>query len=193
MGQELAHKIVTSKMRKSHQTDLIRIYLLATYGGVWADLTTICTRPLDNWVQKYTKAQFIVFTRDHTCDISSWWLACPKSSTVAKMMYEHFLDDIEQNDWKELDEYFHFHMVFKKLCQTNSKFKHLYNRSPKLSSHNAHIFQDSDKSLNKPLTNSIKQRVDAPFTSGIYKLYGRSQGSMDISHGTGARYLLDNV
>ena len=30
-----------------HQTDCLRLQLLARYGGVWADATTLCTRPLD--------------------------------------------------------------------------------------------------------------------------------------------------
>ena len=194
MDPGLARKITQSTMRKSLQADLIRIYLLARHGGVWADLTTICTRPLDDWIQRHTQAQFLVFTYDNPCSISSWWLACPKASRIAQMVYEHFLSDIEQNGWNELPDYFHFHAVFKKLCRTNAEFQQLYRHSPKLSSYEAHTFQDAEQSLKRPLTKDFQARVDAPFSeTGIYKLHGRSTGSTDVSPGTGARYLLDKV
>ena len=194
MDPGLARKITQSTMRKCHQADLIRIYLLARYGGVWADLTTICTRPLDDWIQRHTQAQFLVFTYENACSISNWWLACPKASRIAQMVYEHFLSDIEQNGWNELQNYFHFHAVFKKLCRTNAEFQQLYRHSPRLYSADAHKFQDAQRRLNKPLTNEVKALVDAPFSeAGIYKLYGRSQCGMDVSPGSGACYLLQQA
>ena len=194
MDPGLARNITQSRMRKSLQADLIRIYLLARYGGVWADLTTICTRPLDNWIQSQTQAQLLLFTYDTPCSISSWWLACPKASKMAWMVYTHFLRDIVQNKWQELPDYFHFHAVFEKLCRTNAEFQRLYRYSPRLSSKDAHKFQDAEKSLKRPLTRAFQVRVDSPFSNaGIYKLYGRSQGSMDVSPGSGARYLLDQI
>ena len=37
-------------MSAAAKTDLIRLSLLADYGGVWADATMLCGQPLDNWV-----------------------------------------------------------------------------------------------------------------------------------------------
>ena len=31
-------------------SDRIRIELLSRYGGVWVDATTLCARPLDEWL-----------------------------------------------------------------------------------------------------------------------------------------------
>ncbi len=37
-----------------HQSDLVRLQLLSKYGGVWADATTLCMRPLDDWIDDCT-------------------------------------------------------------------------------------------------------------------------------------------
>lgn len=31
-------------------SDVVRVHLLSTFGGVWADATLLCTRPLDGWL-----------------------------------------------------------------------------------------------------------------------------------------------
>lgn len=57
-------------------SDVIRINLLAKYGGVWADATCFCCRPLDEWLGIYTAPGFFAF-RNPGDDrpISSWFLA----------------------------------------------------------------------------------------------------------------------
>jgi len=38
------------QMSPEHASDALRLCLLEQYGGVWADVATICLRPLDEWV-----------------------------------------------------------------------------------------------------------------------------------------------
>jgi hypothetical protein len=57
-------------------SDVVRMNLLADYGGVWVDATVFCCRPLESWMWKRVGAGFFVFTnpgRDRL--ISSWFLA----------------------------------------------------------------------------------------------------------------------
>ena len=184
---DVAKQIISSKLRVSHRSDLIRIYILAKFGGVWADLTTVCTRPLD-WIQKYVQSQMILYTYESTANISSWFIACPQSSILASKLQNALLKYIHQHKWEYIDEYFIFHKIFSTLILTDEVFKSVYRFSPKLSSQNAHTFQQ-DNALNKPLTTNNRAKVDAPFTSAIYKLYGRSHSKIDISAGTYANYL----
>jgi hypothetical protein len=57
-------------------SDVIRINLLAEYGGVWVDATTLCSRPLDHWVFDCVGNGFFAFQNPGPDRlISSWFLA----------------------------------------------------------------------------------------------------------------------
>ncbi len=44
-------------------SDLVRINLLRTHGGVWADATTFCNRPLNEWLYDHLGSGFFSFER----------------------------------------------------------------------------------------------------------------------------------
>lgn len=58
-------------------SDIIRINLLATHGGVWADATCFCVSPLDDWLKPYSANGFFAFSYAEGAPvaISSWFLA----------------------------------------------------------------------------------------------------------------------
>jgi len=43
-------------------SDLLRVRLLREFGGVWADATTFCIRPLDHWLPPLAQQGFFAFT-----------------------------------------------------------------------------------------------------------------------------------
>jgi hypothetical protein len=66
-------------LSKEALADIVRINLLATYGGVWADSTCFCCIPLDDWLREYTQSGFFAFDRPGRDRlISSWFLASRK-------------------------------------------------------------------------------------------------------------------
>jgi len=57
-------------------SDILRINLLAKFGGVWVDATCFCCRPLDEWLGQYVTSGFFAFeqpARDRL--LASWFLA----------------------------------------------------------------------------------------------------------------------
>lgn len=44
------------------ESDLLRLLLLFLYGGVWADSTMLCRRPLDSWLPQVTSSGFFAFS-----------------------------------------------------------------------------------------------------------------------------------
>ena len=60
-------------------SDIIRIYLLEKYGGVWADATTWCSRPLSDWVNvAVTPSGFFAYDKPAPDrPIASWFLVAP--------------------------------------------------------------------------------------------------------------------
>lgn len=67
-----------------HRSDLLRLHLLMTVGGVWADATLFCNQPLDAWLPDYYQDHFFAFTstkKDR--EASNWFLAgCGKSQLL---------------------------------------------------------------------------------------------------------------
>jgi hypothetical protein len=66
------------------QSNLLRLQLLAEYGGVWADATTMCRKPLDAWLPlAAAESGFFAFYRPGRDRlISSWFLASEKNSPL---------------------------------------------------------------------------------------------------------------
>jgi mannosyltransferase OCH1-like enzyme len=99
-----------SQLSKNHQSDLLRVELLAKYGGVWVDATCLCQIPLDEWLENYNQAGFFAFvhrTRGIGW-IASWFMAAEKSNPIVVKMAQKFSAFYAQN------EFYHSGTVAKK-------------------------------------------------------------------------------
>ena len=70
-------------------SDVARICLLQKYGGVWADATLWCTRPLDDWLETVT-AQSGFFAYDRPAPdrpVSSWFLAASSQCRIIDLWH----------------------------------------------------------------------------------------------------------
>ncbi|MBD1573288.1 hypothetical protein HC725_08385 [Vibrio sp. S17_S38] len=67
------------------KSDILRLYLLSKYGGIWADATTFCLQPLSFWL-KEASSHCGLFTFKHkynnTRPIEVWFIASPKASPI---------------------------------------------------------------------------------------------------------------
>ena len=70
-------------------SDVIRICLLKKYGGVWADATLWCTRPLDDWIETVcSPSGFFAYEKPGPGrPISSWFLAASKECRIVDFWY----------------------------------------------------------------------------------------------------------
>ncbi len=73
------------------RSNLLRLNLLARYGGVWADATCFCNQPLDGWIHDYMKSGFFVFRDPGRGRImSSWFMAAlPGNHLVSSFGHQH--------------------------------------------------------------------------------------------------------
>ena len=91
---------IFGKLLLAHQSDLIRLLLLSTYGGVWADVTTFCTKPLDTWIDDYASSGFFVFRKPGKDRImSNWFIASQKDSPVCTKLYRRLRRYWIENDF----------------------------------------------------------------------------------------------
>lgn len=82
------------------QSELVRLHLLSEYGGVWADATTFCMKPLDDWIDECTMSGFFAFYRPGQDRImSSWFMACEKECPIALKMKERYVSFFMKNNF----------------------------------------------------------------------------------------------
>lgn len=66
--------------------DALRLELLRQYGGVWADATCLCTRPLDDWLpSRVIDTEFFAFSSPGPDrPLSNWFLAAlPRNRLIS--------------------------------------------------------------------------------------------------------------
>ena len=51
----------TKQITPTSYSDIVRILLLRTHGGVWTDATVYCNRPLDDWLEELVASGFFAF------------------------------------------------------------------------------------------------------------------------------------
>ena len=61
--EEEIPNIQKKNITRTSYSDIIRIFLLAKYGGCWCDATTFCNQSLDNWLNKNTSTSFFGFDK----------------------------------------------------------------------------------------------------------------------------------
>jgi hypothetical protein len=70
-------------------SELARLSLLATHGGVWVDATCYCMKPLDEWLPDCLDSGFFAFDRPGRDRLmSSWFLASRPSGYIPQQMFE---------------------------------------------------------------------------------------------------------
>jgi hypothetical protein len=103
-------------------SDALRIHLINEHGGLWVDATTACNKPLDSWLEPYTKTGFFAFADPRpTAMVASWFLYADKGNIIAKKWTEGV-----NTFWKTPItnlEYFWFHDLFGEIYLKDSEFK----------------------------------------------------------------------
>jgi hypothetical protein len=96
-------------------SDILRINLLAKYGGVWVDATCFCNKPLNEWLFDYMDCGFFAFNKPaEDRMISSWFIAADKNNYIIneyQKAVEHYwttnhgLRSFETSKWFRFDKY----------------------------------------------------------------------------------------
>ncbi|PBB87459.1 MULTISPECIES: capsular polysaccharide synthesis protein [unclassified Mesorhizobium] len=133
------NSILSMQLSDATYSDIVRIELLSRYGGVWVDATCYCLQPLDNWLDGVMCEGFFAFERPApTRMLSSWFLAATQSSHIVhqwrRRVHRHW------QKRKEDPDYFWFHHLFGDAYQDDEKFRTSWDRVPKLSAIDPHIF-----------------------------------------------------
>jgi hypothetical protein len=165
MGEVTSFDHLAGPLRRqslNHRSDMLRLDLLATHGGVWADATCLCMRPLDDWIDARTASSgFFAFHRPGPDRlISTWFLAArrqqPLLTALRDFMRTHwdrpywseperlarFLSRSARRrrlwftppvrDWLRADVYFAFHYAFELLVERDPAHAATWAATPKV-------------------------------------------------------------
>jgi hypothetical protein len=90
-------KLATVNLGLAMKADILRLYLLSIYGGVWADTTTFCLQPLSSWINTETQTSgFFTFRHksNQTRPLEAWFIAANKNSSVTRYTLKLFLEHL---------------------------------------------------------------------------------------------------
>lgn len=172
-------------------SDVLRIALLREYGGVWADATCFCNKPLDHWLSETVDDSWCYYRQESA--IASWFICANKGSYIIEQWYNsvvsYWKERLSDND-RMKGEYRWVHFLFVELLDSDEKFKQIYSSwikkdatsfsrgcSPPPTKEfpygsrglSALFFTPYPKYLNETLTPTVKDRIDSKVDE-MYKL-----------------------
>ena len=111
------------KMSKEAKSDVIRVFLLHKYGGVWADATLCMIESLDHWLQM--DLDFTTFIRHDKKAarskikpwISSWFMVSRPGGDVITALRDSVIKFWK--DREEAGEYYWLHRLFSNIMSSN--------------------------------------------------------------------------
>lgn len=160
--------------------------MLNKYGGVWADATTFCNKPLDNWLPEYAKEGFFAFNKpsndwlpDYINDgkmelplperlVSNWFIYSePNHYIINRWMVK----TIEFHKSHETEDYSYFihHFLFGELYYSDSDFKVMWDKVPKFDANGVGPHYLDEKGFFSELSDETKRDIDDRITP-LYKL-----------------------
>ncbi len=150
---ELVDLSLKDKIEIEAFSDILRIELLTKFGGVWADATLFCTRPLDGWLHAASRSSFFAFSRPGAGrEISSWFLASANDSPLMPVWRESV-----RAYWRERssrDNYFWLHLLFNDIIANNSISREVWSRTVRISADNPHHYLPYQEKIFKDATPS---------------------------------------
>lgn len=154
------------KLTAAALADVLRIHLLRGFGGVWADATVLCRRPLDDWLPAVTAPSgFFAFDRPaEDRPVASWFLAAEPGAPLVSAWAERVAGYWAHRT--RVDEYFWFHRLFERLCEEEPWAAAAWGGTPKISADGPHSLQWSKAMFRPAGLRTSRVDWDAP----VFKL-----------------------
>ena len=158
--------IQNKNITKTSYSDIIRVFLLAKYGGCWCDATTFCNKPLNNWLNEKISTGFFGFNKPGADRLlSSWFLYSEENNYIIQKWKEKTI--LYWKNHNKAHQYCWFHYLFNDLYNSDHKFKELWNSTPKMSAKGPHFIQS--RKFIKKLSTIVINHIDQIKTP-LYKL-----------------------
>lgn len=158
-------KRAQGKIADAQFSDLLRIYLLATYGGYWIDATCLLTAPIPDWIEKaeffmYHSHGEFAYTLIQSCFIRA------KTESYLIQQWKTLMTDLWKHE-NRLLHYFQLHLMFKAMITSDKRAACEYRNMPAVPEDDTHILFNRMKK-----SHSLSQEMieEAARKSFIHKL-----------------------
>jgi hypothetical protein len=190
IGDDAGMQAIAGKQLPSEAlSDVVRLSLLLRYGGVWADATTYCLRPLDDWLPPMLVSGFFAFTNfEPDRMIASWFLAAEPGNRLLEIWQAYVVAYWRRRARRHTHFWFHG-FLYGRAHRENREFRAIWKATPTLSSRGPaqlasrldHVLPDAQweaiKRSGAPLLKLRYRQGDAPFgpQSAYRKLVDRAR------------------
>jgi hypothetical protein len=83
-------------------SDVIRVKILLAHGGIWADASLYCVKPLNAWLPNYFVDHFFAFASDRNDRLmTTWFLAGSKQSRILSHWAQDMIELWKNNQFRE--------------------------------------------------------------------------------------------
>lgn len=142
MPQKYYDLVNKGKIKIAFFSDMLRLYLLRKYGGVWIDATIMLTAPLP---QDILNADFMVMQKDVKTDLSENIMSCFFIRSVSNALFLELIKTALENYWQENDfvvNYFMFEHIATLLAFSSPELTAKWQQMPYYHAPDAGILQD---------------------------------------------------
>jgi hypothetical protein len=125
------------KLHPRLKANMFRLRLLQQHGGVWADATIYCSRPLEEWISFCScdsRLFLFAFRPGGDRPISNWFIKGDAASpllAIWSLLYEAYLERIVAMN-RRIHAYFVQHYIFDIARQITAQTRAEWDRMPKL-------------------------------------------------------------
>ena len=153
-------EFVTPNARRPARSNLARISLLLEHGGVWADATLFCVRPLDDWLPRVMQAGYFMFANPRPYRPSdNWFIAAQAGAPILVALRNLFA---QYWAWVSRPHiYFWMHYLLEYLTETDASAAETWREMPKIPARGPLILSNYafDKTAPKQVFDLIASRT----------------------------------
>lgn len=170
--------------------NVVRMELLARFGGVWADATTYCLRPLDDWLGDAAAGGFFAFAKPGPDRmLSNWFLAAAPGDPIVRGWAARTLEYWENRS--EPHTYFWHHGLFAECYASDPAFRAAWDAVPEMLADGPHHYAPYHDEFRAPVSERDRDLVERPVTPLLKLTHKLPPGAYPV--GSTFRYLCDRA
>jgi hypothetical protein len=158
---DIVERVLSQPKEAEALSDQIRLELLHLYGGVWADATSMCATPLDDWLAEAMPNGFFAFARPRPDQmLSTWFLAAEKGAYIVEKWRESSW--VYWSSRMVRDSYFWVLELFALVYERDVSFRAQWDETPHMSAVHRFHFGPNSAELLAPSPADMEDLLRAP-------------------------------